>query len=244
MKYFYSDYIGKSAKYGEKYQLKKNPKQPGWNDEIDAFRHCFSQALLTLKFSEGFAKNFGTVYEIQGDILDHQDRNERNMDQWNNAIGRDVAQEVQKEISGKKLKPQQIEDIVAEKVVKHIKNGDLITNPKTDRRKYNEKTFKDRIFDIKNRIFHKNEVSMKDLDNPILRDAFLEQALEYEPMPTKEALDKRVQTGELVYVSEYTRGDGTKVSGYYRSYPNNQTARKSISQMTEREVDELLDELI
>lgn len=63
-------------------------------------------------------------------------------------------------------------------------------------------------------------------------------------MPTKEALDKRVQTGELVYVSEYTRGDGTKVSGYYRSYSNNQTARKSISQMTNREVDELLDELI
>ena len=244
MKYFYSNYIGKSAKYGEKYGLKVNPEQAGVNDEIDAFRHCFSQALLTLKFSEGFAKSFGTNYERLDDIANQQPPEERNMDQWNNAIGRDVAQEVQKEISGKKLKPQQIEDIVAEKVVKHIKNGDLITNPKTDKRKYNEKTFKDRIFDIKNRIFHKNEVSMKDLDDPILRDAFLDQALEYEPMPTKEALDKRVQTGELVYVSEYTRGDGTKVSGYYRSYPNNQTARKSISQMTDREVDELLDELI
>ena len=244
MKYFYSDYIGKSAKYGEKYKLKKGPVKPGWNDEIDAFRHCFSQALLSLKFSEGFAKNFGTIYEIQGDIFDQQESEERNMDQWNNAVGRDIAGEVQKEISGKKLTPQQIEDIVADKVYKHMKNGDLITNPFTDKRKFNEKTFKDRIFDIKNRIFHKNEVSMKDLDNPILRDAFLDQALEYEPMPTKEALDKRVQTGELVYVSEYTRGDGTKVSGYYRSYPNNQTARKSISQMTDREVDELLDELI
>lgn len=243
MKYFYSDYIGKSTKYGEKYQLKKNPKQPGWNDEIDAFRHCFSQALLTLKFSEGFAKNFGTVYEIQGDIFDHQNRNERNMDQWNNAIGREIAREVKTITEGKNYTPQEIEDIVAEKVYKHMKNGDLITNP-SDKRKFNEKTFKDRIFDIKNRVFHKNEVSMKDLDNPVLRDVYLDQALEYEPMPTKEALDKRVQTGELVYVSEYTRGDGTKVSGYYRSYPNNQTARKSISQMTDREVDELLDELI
>lgn len=244
MKYFYSDYIGKSAKYGEKYKLKKDPVKPGWNDEIDAFRHCFSQALLSLKFSEGFAKNFGTIYEIQGDIFDQQESEERNMDQWNNAVGRDIAGEVQKEISGKKLTPQEIEDVVAEKVYKHMKNGDLITNPFTDKRKFDEKTFKDRIFDIKNRIFHKNEVSMKDLDDPILRDAFLDQALEYEPMPTKEALDKRVQTGELVYVSEYTRGDGTKVSGYYRSYPNNQTARKSISQMTDLEVDELLDELI
>ena len=50
--------------------------------------------------------------------------------------------------------------------------------------------------------------------------------------------------GELVYVSEYTRGDGTKVSGYYRSYPRIQTVRKSISQMTNNELNKLLDELI
>ena len=243
MKYFYSDYIGKSAKYGEKYNLQKGQK-PGWNDEIDAFRHCFSQALLTLKFGEGFAKNFGTNYERLDDIVNNQPRAERNMDQWNNAVGRDIAKEVQKEISGKELTPREIEDIVAEKVYKHMKNGDLITNPFTDKRRYNEKTFKDRIYDSKNRVFHENEVSIKDLDNPILRNAFLDQALEYEPMPTKEALDKRVQTGELVYVSEYTREDGTKVSGYYRSYPNNQVASKSISQMTKNELDELLDELI
>ena len=158
MKYFYSDYLGKSYKYGEKYNLQKGQK-PGWNDEIDAFRHCFSQALLTLKFSEDFAKNFGTAYEIQNDIFDQQESEERNMDQWNNAIGRDVAKEVQKEISGKKLTPKEIEDVVAEKVYKHIKKGDLITNPKADTRKFNEKTFK-------NRVFHKNEISSKDLDNP------------------------------------------------------------------------------
>ena len=85
---------------------------------------------------------------------------------------------------------------------------------------------------------------MKDLDDPILRDVYLDQALERTPMPTKEALDERVHIGELVYVSEYTRGDGTKVTGYYRSYPNNPKTRKSISQMTDSELDELLDELI
>ena len=233
----------KSTKYGEKYGLEKNTKKPGWNDEVDAFRHTFMQAMLSLKIGETAARRLGTAWEVQGTMSREQKSNERNMDQWNNAIGREIAKEVQKEISDKKLTPQEIEDIVAEKVYKHMKNGDLITNP-SDKRKFNEKTFKDRIFDIKNRVFHKNEVSMKDLDNPVLRDVYLDQALEYEPMPTKEALDKRVQTGELVYVSEYTRGDGTKVSGYYRSYPNNQTARKSISQMTDREVDELLDELI
>lgn len=85
---------------------------------------------------------------------------------------------------------------------------------------------------------------MKDLDDPILRDAYLDQALEKTSMPTKEALDERVRTGELVYVSEYVRGDGTNVTGYYRSYQKNQTERKSISKMTKNELDELLDELI
>ena len=37
-------------------------------------------------------------------------------------------------------------------------------------------------------------------------------------MPTKAELDKRTRIGELIYVEEYTRSDGTKVSGYYRAY--------------------------
>ena len=32
-------------------------------------------------------------------------------------------------------------------------------------------------------------------------------------------LDRRVRFGELIYVENYTRSDGTKVSGYYRRYP-------------------------
>jgi len=39
-------------------------------------------------------------------------------------------------------------------------------------------------------------------------------------LPLKSDLDARVCTGELVYVHDYTRADGTKVSGYYRAYPN------------------------
>ena len=60
---------------------------------------------------------------------------------------------------------------------------------------------------------------MKELDDPDFRYVFLDQALEKEPLPTKDELDKRVRSGELVYVDSYTRGDGTTVSGYYRSYP-------------------------
>ena len=38
-------------------------------------------------------------------------------------------------------------------------------------------------------------------------------------IPTKADVDKRTRIGELIYVEEYTRSDGTKVSGYYRACP-------------------------
>lgn len=38
-------------------------------------------------------------------------------------------------------------------------------------------------------------------------------------MPTEKNLNKRVQSGELIYVEDYTRGNGTKVHGYYRRRP-------------------------
>ncbi len=34
-------------------------------------------------------------------------------------------------------------------------------------------------------------------------------------------MERRVRFGELIYVENYTRSDGTKVSGYYRKYPKN-----------------------
>lgn len=221
MKYFYSNYIGKSEKYGEMYGLKKNPIKPGWNDEIDAFRHTFMQALLSLKIGETAARRLGTAYEIHGDKADGQKSNERNMDQWNNAVGREIAREVKTTIEGKNYTPQEIEDIVAEKVMKRMRKGDLITNPKTDQRKYNERSFMDRILHPKNRVFHKGEnITMNDLEsNPDMMDAYLDQALERKGLPTKEELNSKIASGGMVYVEGYERDDGTKVSGYYRSYP-------------------------
>ena len=100
-----------------------------------------------------------------------------------------------------------------------MRNGELITNPKTDKRKYTENSFANKIFDLKNRVFHKNELSMKDLDNPVIQDEFLDQILDNGELPTKDELDKRVASESLIYVEDYTRSDGTKVSGYYRAYP-------------------------
>lgn len=221
MKYFYSGYVLKAQKYGKMYGLEKNPKQPGWNDEVDAFRHTFMQTLLSLKIGETAARRLGTAWEDQGTILREQDSDERNMDQWNNAVGREIAREVKTTIEGKNYTQQEVEDIVAEKVMQRMRKGDLITDP-SDKRKYNERSFKDRILHPKNRVFHKGEnITMNDLENnPDMMDAYLDQALEYEGLPTKEDLDKKVASGGMVYVEDYERSDGTKVSGYYRSYPN------------------------
>ena len=99
------------------------------NDEVDAFRHTFMQALLSLKIGETAARRLGTAWEIQGSLSRDQDSNERNMDQWNNAVGREIAREVKTTIEGKNYTPQEIEDIVAEKSCK--KNAERGFNNKS-----------------------------------------------------------------------------------------------------------------
>ena len=215
----FNNYIVKQTnKYQKKYNFEIGTgKHASWNNEADAFKHAYLSAWLTIRHGSVFSKAAGNFHE--NETL-NAPTIETNMDKWNNAIGREIGQEIKSKINGKGFKQKEIEDMIADKIMQKMNKGELITNPFKDQRKYTDKIFKDRIYNLKNRIYHKDEVSMKDLDNPIIMDTYLDQALEYGDMPTKEDLDKRVRTGELVYVDEYTRGDGTKVSGYYRSYPN------------------------
>lgn len=78
----------------------------------------------------------------------------------------------------------------------------------------------DEIFDTKNRVLYKGEINIDDLEEGTpLYDLYLDNLVDKAPMPTKKEVDKRVRVGELIYVKDYTREDGTKVSGYYRAYP-------------------------
>ena len=215
----FNNYIVKQTnKYQKKYGFDIGTgEHASWNNEADAFKHVYLSAWLTIRHGSAFSKAVGNFHE--NETLNAPSI-ETNMDKWNNAIGREIGQEIKSKINGKGFKQKEIEDMIADKIMQKMNKGELITNPFKDQRKYTDKIFKDRIYNLRNRIYHKDEISMKDLDNPIILDTYLDQALEYGDMPTKEDLDKRVGTGELVYVDEYTRGDGTKVSGYYRSYPN------------------------
>ena len=78
----------------------------------------------------------------------------------------------------------------------------------------------DEIFDIKNRVLYKGEIQLEELEEGTpLYDLFIDNLVDKAPIPTKKEVDKRVRVGELIYVKDYIRGDGTKVSGYYRVYP-------------------------
>jgi len=78
----------------------------------------------------------------------------------------------------------------------------------------------DEVFDTKNRVLYQGELDLKDLEEGTpLYDLYMDNITDKNPMPTKKEVDKRTRIGELIYVEEYTRSDGTKVSGYYRTYP-------------------------
>ena len=82
---------------------------------------------------------------------------------------------------------------------------------------YND--YKDEKFDLKNRVFYDKELDFnQEIDNDTMK-SYIKQYLEKPEMPTKTELNKRVHIGNLIYIEEYTRSDGTKVSGYYRAYP-------------------------
>ena len=89
---------------------------------------------LYFKYGNIGSKAFGIGHENQ---TPNNPQGEWNMDSWNNHQGREIASEIQKEYGDKfmKLSQQQRDDIIADKVMQRMRNGQLITNP-NDQRKY------------------------------------------------------------------------------------------------------------
>ena len=102
------------------------------------------QADLALKYTIGLSKLAGDYHEFQGE-LNHQPEGEKNMDLWNNKIGREIAKEIKKKYNPvgviQLINSGQMDDIIAEKIMQRMRKGELITNP-TDKRKYRTPTQK------------------------------------------------------------------------------------------------------
>lgn len=140
-KYRTPKYYGEKAEqYGYKYSLKSGAQRRGMDDEIDAFRHAYMQAHMTIEYGKDIAKVIGDIYEKWGDYTESQNAKQRNMDLWNNEIGRQIGEEIKKETSHlQDLTTQKMyEDMIADKIYQRIQNGDMITQPKIDKRIFKE----------------------------------------------------------------------------------------------------------
>ena len=200
-----------------KYGLEINENGKAVDNEADAFRHV--SCWLTYRFGENIAKLICDNHEHG---VDPDRDSSANMDLWNNQIGRELAREIKKEYgSGIHLaEPDFLECITMEKVKDTIIKGEVITDPKNDKRKYSNME-KERLKDS-DRVFYKDEY-WDDMDEDE-RKRFSSHYVKYKnatqnKFPSKADLDEKVRKGGLIYVNNYTRTDGTKVGGYYRRYP-------------------------
>jgi hypothetical protein len=92
--------------------------------KFDAFRHAYASAEMTREYGETLAHFSGNLYELYDDIFKHPRPGEKNMDLWNNAVGRSIG------------KNPQSSDDSAQQAYDALIQGNLITDAKTDTRKY------------------------------------------------------------------------------------------------------------
>ncbi len=105
------------------------------NNDVDAFRHAYVSGVFTQKFGDLIANSLGQLNELEGDLKRNQSPEEKNMDLWNNEIGRKYGQLT----NSKKELAQLLE--------KALNKNELITTPdqKLDPRIYQEPDYTDRI---------------------------------------------------------------------------------------------------
>ena len=72
----------------------------GHNNDVDAFRHAYVSGVMTQKYGSFRANILGQLNELKGDIVRDQPKEEKNMDLWNNAVGRKYGEQTK---SRKKL---------------------------------------------------------------------------------------------------------------------------------------------
>ena len=117
--------------------------------------------------------------------------------------------------------PQKIGDVSKavkqEERYQQAKDNSYILDGYLSKNYYN---YDDSLFDVSNKVFYENSgVPMKDRSLEEIEQIVNQYYDNNEKLPAKSELDRRVRFGELIYVENYTRSDGTKVSGYYRRYP-------------------------
>lgn len=105
------------------------------NSDVDAFRHAYVSGVFTMRFNETVSKIFGQLKELEGAFFRSQPAEEKNMDLWNNQVGRKYGI-----IS-------QSKDELTYYLSLALKNNELIISPdaKQDARQYEPFTYSSTI---------------------------------------------------------------------------------------------------
>ena len=129
-------------KYGFELNTKFGHEHATWNAEADAFKHAFGSALIAMDKGNLYSAIVGLSHEyeyLRNPQKYKNPKDEKKMDLHNNKIGLAIAKNIKKQYADKwnKLSQKEKEDIIADKVWKHMQAGDLILSP-DGRRKLKE----------------------------------------------------------------------------------------------------------
>lgn len=135
-----------------------------WNNQADAFKHAYMQAILYhqankiagKKAGDFTSKLLGNFHEWE---TEDQPLNENNMDLWNNEVGREVAKDVIQKLgnSAYSLPDEKVENFFANEIIKRMKKGELITTPKDKRKFEDREKYKHTIKDAKKSQINKSK---------------------------------------------------------------------------------------
>ena len=217
--------IKKSIEYSKplNYKLGK-PNSPTWNSEADAFKHAFMSAMLSKRYSIPISNIIGTWHEFQNS-MNNAPKAENNMDLWNNRVGRNIWKEVKKDLKGyeNSFNDKFIEDYTAIKIVEKMQEGKLITSP-DDSRVFAQDNVKNKgvytggaaPINDGNTFFATEDIAKMSTDEFIAVEDIINNQIKNKIAIPKSEANQKVAQGAYIYISGYTRDDGTKVSGYYR----------------------------
>jgi|GEM_PF-3469134 len=81
--------------YNEGHQRANASGLPGkYNGKLDAYRHCITSCIATVRNGNSVAYSLGELNEIKGDFLFNQQLGERQMDEHNNKCGRQFGSQI------------------------------------------------------------------------------------------------------------------------------------------------------
>lgn len=128
-KFFEKEYVKHLDKQVEKYwniyHFDMEPNHQSYNNEGDAFKHCYMSCEFALWFGQLIAKKIGDKREKDNP---YNTEAEMRMDLHNNSIGREIAKDIKKKYVFWFLRID-VDDIIAERVMDKMRNGYLITKP-------------------------------------------------------------------------------------------------------------------